>query len=322
MIGETISIARERRGYTQVELAKRLGMTKGQLWKIEKGTSKPRASTLARIAKALGLVPAELEALEMQAGGSSPYLPIRRACMTLVKERTAVGRRERRMGAALTARKVSPATTVPLVHGYLLQPHANEILARSLRDSLGVGTAAFSDLFWTLSFANVRIHRLTLPEGLSSASWWHPEHETLTVALEKGDTLERQTFRLAYELGAACLFRSSGNRCVAESKTERRFLGAFAADFLMPASALADMEAKTGLGRGDWSLNQLCAFKAHFGVSAEALVIRLDELGLIDRKLRTRLRDDLRAYYKSHPTAKEPRPRALRNPNLRWEVMG
>jgi len=41
-----------------------------------------------------------------------------------------------------------------------------------------------------------------------------------------------------------------------------------------------------------------------------------------DRKLRMRLRDDLRAYYKTHPAAKEPMPRALRDPNLRWEVMG
>ena len=303
MTGAIIAQARLRTGITQVELAKRLGMTKGQLWKIEKGTSEPRAETLDRIAKTLGTT---VDAMRASAPTPSSYVAVRSACAHLHEVRRAVERREARLEKLFAARKVSPATTVPLVHGYLRQPHANEILARSLRDALGVGTAAFSNLFWTLEFANVRIHRLAMPEGESSASWWHPVREALTVALNRDETAERQVFRLAYELGAACLYRSSGNRSVRETKQERRFLGAFAADFLMPASALADMVAKAGLRRDDWAFSQLCVFKRHFGVSAEALVIRLDELGLIDRKLRMRLRDELRAYYAAHPKDMEP----------------
>lgn len=322
MTSDSIRYYREKVGLSQAELARRVGMAKPQLCVIEQGRYRPRPVTLERIARALGVTPAALEAFDAGEGAPSSYVAVRSACACLHEVRRAVERREARLEKLLASRKVSPATTVPLVHGYLLQPHASEILARSLRDSLGVGTAAFANLFWTLEFANVRIHRLPLPEGVSSASWWHPVREALTVALNRDETSERQVFRLAYELGAACLYRSSGNRSVRETKQERRFLGAFAADFLMPASALADMVAKAGLRRDGWTLAQLYAFKSHFGVSAEALVIRLDELGLIDRKLRMRLRDELRAYYAAHPSAKEPASSCGRTLlGQRWAVM-
>jgi len=171
MIGESIALMRERLGVSQVALARRLGMTKPQLCKIEKGTSEPRPETLERIARALGVTTESLQAFDGEAGTDSSYAPIRKASRLLLKVRQMMAKREKRLDDLEKALGVRPATTVPLVHGYLLEPHSSEILARSLRDSLGVGTAAFADLVWTLQFANVRIHRLDLPEGVPSASW-------------------------------------------------------------------------------------------------------------------------------------------------------
>ena len=308
MIGETIIQVRKRLGLSQVALARELGMTKAQLCKIEKGSSNPRPETVSRLATALNLTTDELLAAEIRGRSLSPYLPIRKACVGLSEVCERVARNEHPLDQVEDERGVCVATTLPLVYAFLAQPHASEVLARTLRDALGVGTAAFSDLIWTLEFANVRIHRFVLPEGTLSASWWQSDRETLSVVLDQNETPERQLYRLAYELGAACLFRSCGNTAVAETKREHRFLAEFAADFLMPAAAIADMVAKVGIRRDTWTWRQLCLFKSHFGVSAEAFAFRLEELGLIMPSLRLRLRDNLRAYYKEHPEAMEPSP--------------
>jgi len=50
------------------------------------------------------------------------------------------------------------------------------------------------------------------------------------------------------------------------------------------------------------------ARKVRFNVSAEAFALRLEKLGLITPSLRMRFRDELRAYYQSHPKSMEPEP--------------
>ena len=64
-----------------------------------------------------------------------------------------------------------------------------------------------------------------------------------------------------------------------------------------------------GIGRGDWTMAKLCGMKSHFGVSAEAFALRLEELGLIEPALRENLRDRLRSRYKACPRSMEPPPR-------------
>lgn len=321
MMNESIVSARMKCGLSQRELARRLGMKPAQLCKLERGKNVPENETLSRIALALDLPVGALMGGRDESPDVSAYIPVRLDCMAQGGVRTAVERTERRIWSILDARRVCAATTLPLVHAYLEQPHAGEILARALRDAMGVGTAALADLFGTLEYENVFIHRMGLPEGMQSGSWWNGKREALTVVVSEDDTAERQTFRLAYELGSACLFRSCDGGPIRETKREHRFLGEFAADFLMPASAVADRVAKAGIGRRDWTFDRLCLFKAHFGVSAEAFAFRLEELGLIDKAVRRTLRDELRAYYKSHPKNKEPNPMRLPQIGTRWKVM-
>lgn len=53
---------RERRGFTQIELAERSGIDQGDISRIERGATSPTARTLQRIAAALG---AELRLVEI-----------------------------------------------------------------------------------------------------------------------------------------------------------------------------------------------------------------------------------------------------------------
>lgn len=53
MIGPRIRAIREMRGYTQEELAERMGINTHNIWRWENGESKPNGDTIAQIAKVL-----------------------------------------------------------------------------------------------------------------------------------------------------------------------------------------------------------------------------------------------------------------------------
>lgn len=54
---------REKRGWTRAELARRAGMSAGDVGKIEAERTKPYDSQLAKIAKALGIRQSEASSL-------------------------------------------------------------------------------------------------------------------------------------------------------------------------------------------------------------------------------------------------------------------
>ncbi len=54
-IAENIRKARESKGWTQEELAKKAGVDGNSLAKIERGESRPKGLTLVKIIKALGV---------------------------------------------------------------------------------------------------------------------------------------------------------------------------------------------------------------------------------------------------------------------------
>lgn len=54
-IAENIRKAREKKGWTQLELAKKAGVDSNSLAKIERGESRPKVLTLTKIIKALGV---------------------------------------------------------------------------------------------------------------------------------------------------------------------------------------------------------------------------------------------------------------------------
>jgi Zn-dependent peptidase ImmA (M78 family) len=87
------------------------------------------------------------------------------------------------------------------------------------------------------------------------------------------------------------------------------FAREFAAEFLMPEESVRFAVLQLGIRPNDWSLKMICTLKARFNVSAEAFALRLEALGLIEKYLRQRIRDELHEHYKTHPKAMEPAPR-------------
>ena len=317
-----IRALRVKSGLSQLGLAKRAGMSPAQLCKIERGLNGLTASTLRRLADALGVSVSALlgESPEGSGveeghvggravlGGRESYMPVfagggsaERVAAEVEEYGRAVMELEDRLG-------VSSQTTMQLAYAYGGDERAAEVLARDIRASLGMGSQPRVDLAAVLESAGVRVVGVRRPAVFQSASFYNESRRSLLIALNESNTAERNAYRLAYELGGAVLFASRGYRQVADEGQSHRFLRSFAAAFLMPEEAVRGAVARFGVRPSGWTMPVLVYVKERFGVSAEAFALRLESLGLIAPSLRQKLRDELRAGYAAHPRSMEPHP--------------
>jgi Zn-dependent peptidase ImmA (M78 family) len=178
-----------------------------------------------------------------------------------------------------------------------------------MRGACVVGSASFSDLVELMEFRNVRLHLMKLPEGVQSRSFFDVENHSFSIVLSKDNTPERSIYRIAYELAWMTMSGSMGFKPVRDGAQRHRFAREFAAEFLMPEESVRFAVFQLGIGPGDWTLDMIVWLKSKFNVSAESFALRLEALKLISERLRQKIREELRAYYKAHPKAMEPEPR-------------
>lgn len=296
-------------------------MSPAQLCKIERGRNGMTASTLRRIADALGVPVSSLlgERSEVSSAGDSgdwhavheepsSYSPVfvagegdSQILAEIEKYERAALELEDRLG-------IASQTAIQLVYAYGSDEKAAELLARDIRTSLGMGRLPCIDIATVLENAGVRVVRMRGPSVFQSASFYNETRRSIVIALNSSNTKERDNYRLAYELGGAVLFASRGFKSIADEGSNHRFLRAFAAAFLMPEEALRGAVARLGVRPDGWSMPVLVYTKERFGVSAESFALRLESLGLIAPSLRTKLRDELRARYTARPRSMEPHP--------------
>lgn len=325
-LSRRIKSIRESNEITQAELAARVGMLPAQLCRIETGYTDPSVGTATRIAEALGMSLGDLllEHSEVIPAAQSMSVPSDadkksdvRSDPVLVRDvphptesavRKAIAERESRYDTIDARRIGGSSTLLQLVHPFLRDAGGAETLARVLRASLGAGETTFADLAGLLDLNGVRVHIVSFRGTEPSVSFYDLPRGILSIAVRKGDTPERQTYRLAYELGAACLFAGDGFQTILDKDSNHRLIQRFAAAFLMPEDGVRKVVAQCGLGRKDWTMHALLTLKVRFNVSAEAFALRLEELGLIKPSVRNRFRDELRAYYAAHPKNMEPAP--------------
>lgn len=317
-IGSVIVGLRKARGMGQNVLAKRAGMTPAQLCQFEKGRVSPTLRTLERIAAAFDMSVVELlggavgndakEISEPRETLPGDYVALRACEPDAAKALKTILPEEEKLAAIEGERGISSACGLALNYAQAKLDGAGEVLAEEVRVALGAGTLPFGDLASCLEYRGVRIYKAKLTGSTPSVSFWNKLRGSLSIVLNNANTPERDVYRLAYEVGSACLFVSSGFAPLEESLQEHRFLADFAAAFLMPAVSVRQYVAETGIRREDWSLRAMCNLKFRFGVSAEAFALRLEELGFIAPALRVKLRDALRRRYRSRPGDMEPSP--------------
>ena len=323
-LAKCIREKRKAKGLKQFEFARRAQMSSAQLCQIENGRVSPSFQMVERLAAALdldvvGLIsddgaskPTTTVEAPKRVSGCEDFVPLRAVEPDAVRALRQIADDEARYDDQDDARGVPSDCKILLNRVRLSCAGAGAAFAEELRAELGLGTAPLGDFASALEFRGVRIHRVKLAKATTSVAFWNSRRSTLVIVLNECVTAERALYRLVYELGSASLFVSLGKRRLDESLEQHRFLTDFTAAFLMPGVTVRTYVAATGIGPSDWTFDALVALKRHFGVSAEAFALRLEELGLINASLRLELRDRLRAYYKAHPKAMEPQGRGER----------
>lgn len=333
-IGDRIRALRKAKHLKQGDLARRLGMTSAQLCRIEGAKNAPSVKTLARVAKALAISVADLmngaipqedaatphgssddtrvyapAADDVASAATDGLLPIRETSESrdaLAKIKKQVAQKNADYAAIESDLGIVSATTLQLSHPISLDERGAEILVRALRTSCDAGATPFSGLVELLESRNVRITLVKTVPDIQSRAFYNAETHVLTIAVNKQLIPERQLYRIAYELGYACLFGSTGFATVRETPSVHKFVRRFAAAFLMPEETLRALATQLALGPTNWTLDLLLQLKFKFGVTAETFAHRLEKLGLLAPPLRKHFKEELRNYYEEHANAEPP----------------
>ena len=129
-------------------------------------------------------------------------------------------------------------------------------------------------------------------------------------------------FRLVFELGRIFWYTrkvygagadaEQTAQAEEEALDEAQFARRFAANFLMPASAVQKTVWQLGMTPKDWTWDMLLRLKKRYGVSAQSFALRLQGLNLSwsDKQKRSpryyQFKDELDAFYAENGVSAEP----------------
>ncbi len=312
---------REDKGLSQVQLARMAEMTPAQLCKLEHGRNAMTEATIRRISDALGIRISELlgecrqdcaekkpSQRKVKSNGDDYVLVLREDDSEdeIAFYRDFIRRSEDKITDSETRLGIVPGTSVQLIFPYGVDEASAELLARDMRFSLGIGSMPIQDLATILEMRGIRIFNIKRQKTFDSIAFFNTRLHTLSIVINGNNTDERNTYRLAYELGATAAFAMSSFKTIRDDGCVHRLLRRFTAAFLMPEETVRMDVAQCGIAPGMWSMKLLNLLKRRFSVSAEAYALRLENLGLIHPSLRICLRDQLRQHYEKNPDDMEP----------------
>lgn len=302
IFGQRIEQAREFQGWTQVQLADKIGVRQAAIAQFESGRAQPSEETASRLSSHLGFP------LGFFFRPPTNYFPMgtlqfrARASMTAREQRQAYayGKLLFELYEGLASQLLLPPLRVPRLSG---DP---EDAAALVRSELGLSSdCPIPNLIYLLERAGVCV--FALPDhlrGRDGFSAWAGEREPRPcVFLSAGVPGDRQRHTTAHELGELALLD------LPPGKDRERSADIFAGALLLPADAMhRELIAPI-------TLSDLVDLKPRWGVSIQSLLIRTHHLGLIsDRRYRTLYEQiGAKGWRTSEPMAfVAERPRALR----------
>jgi Zn-dependent peptidase ImmA (M78 family)/DNA-binding XRE family transcriptional regulator len=292
-LGARLREARESRGWTQQQLAERLGMARTTIVSIEKGERRLKPEELVALATQLGRSVSELlqrgapsEGFAVQLRGAwTPTVTADTELLPYFEEFRLLCEDYARLESLCQAplrRRYPPEYEIQGVSPEL----SAEDVAATERRRLDLGEGPLINLREILEGdVGLRIFQLELP---SKVAGFFTFAQSLggCIALNRRHPAERRSTSLAHEYGHFLTSRYRSEVSLVDRYERRpageRFAEAFARAFLLPASGLRrrflelERERPTGVTYGD-----LCRLAWFFAVSVEAMVRRLEELRLI-----------------------------------------
>lgn len=295
-----LRIARELRGYTQVQLAREAGsITAGSLSQFENGHSRPAAVTLGRLAVVLQ-VPLAFFAAPARLGQEEPVTGFFRSLRS-----TAPRDRQRALAYVQLARELTlELEKYVALPGHDLSWTGQEVadglareeiedLAHGVRQRWNVPPGPVEDVVRAMERHGIVTTRFHV--GLNDVDAFSvpfPDRPIVALGADKG-LRDRSRFDASHELGHLIMHRPDqvGSKVI-ETQAHQ-----FAAAFLMPE---ADIRSELP-SRADWP--KLLKLKAKWQVSIAALLMRAKTLDVMDERTYTQAWKTLsaRGWRKSEP---------------------
>jgi Zn-dependent peptidase ImmA (M78 family)/DNA-binding XRE family transcriptional regulator len=262
-----LSLARERRGLTRLELAHKVGVHERNIRAYESSELRPSADTLHDIARALSFPlsffsAAEIERFDLNAAS---FRALTKASAPLRNRVVAAGSLAIEFHRYLVERFDLPETDLPDA-----RECTPEVAASTLRYEWGLGDKPIPNVIHLLEKHGVRVFSLSEDcNAIDAFSLWHAG--TPFVFLNTRKTAERSIFDATHELGHLVLHQHGPQT----GRDAERDADRFAAEFLMPEGGLRSSVPQ------NVTVHTLATMKAKWRVSVAALAHRIRELELI-----------------------------------------
>ena len=289
-VGARLRGAREAAGLTQTDAAVDLRVARTTLVAMEQGRRRVRTEELQHLARLYGTsVNAVLrrEAVHVDLVPRFRKLPTandesaQRAARLLTDLVRAEVELENLLGVTRT-RNYPPAR--PLQPGDVRLQAEND--ATELRQWLGLGLAPVRDVMSLLELdVGVRLYVRPLDSRVSGL-FAYDDGVGACILLNAGHPRERQAQTGVHELGHLTSHRQTPDVCRfdrQEDSREERYANAFGRAFLTPVRTVAVRFRDVTAGAPRFTRRHVILLAHAFGVSREAMVRRLEELGLVKR---------------------------------------
>jgi Zn-dependent peptidase ImmA (M78 family)/DNA-binding XRE family transcriptional regulator len=301
ILGQRIGAARKARGKTQEEVAEFLACSRPTYIAIEKGDRAARPDEIVKLASFLGRKVNELVRPGEPVTDLQPHLRavadkmnssdqdhgrLNAAIEQLQSLAEDYRELERMMNASL--RPSFPAEV-------LLNPKFDpgeqaEVIASQERNRLGLGDQPVIDLRSTLEWdVGLRIFSATdLPSNIAGMYAYSAELGAC-ILINRRHPAERRRISMLHEYGHFLLstdrYRPGIDYLTVPGRkpANERFAEAFALCFLMPATSVRQRFHGAVASSGDFQVADLCRLKHHYFVSLEAMTLRLEQLGLVQK---------------------------------------
>lgn len=286
-LGERLRTARETANITQDSAAKAAGMARTTLVSIEKGQRTARLdeiqalsifygvsanSLLRREAIHVDLVPRFRSLPETDSAG---FEQAARVLNDLVRAEVEL---ENILGVRKPYNYPSEKTILP---GDVRKQADQD--AQSLRNWLGLGEGPIQNLFALIELQlGIRVYARKLDSKVSGL-FAYDEAVGACILINSGHREDRRNLTGAHELGHFIATRRRPEIYQDEkheNSREERYANAFASAFLMPARVTMEKFKESTIGSSHLTRRHIILLAKFFGVSRQAMVLRLEELGL------------------------------------------
>lgn len=286
-LGDRLRIARETANLTQKDAAESIGVARTTLVAIEQGKRRVRIDELQQLAKFYGT---SVNALVRHEAVHVDLVPRFRklvdsadlAAIQATKLLSDLARAEVELENLLGVKRIrNYPPERPILSGDVRAQAEQDAI--ELRQRLGLGFAPILDIVTLLEMEmGVRVYVRRF-DGSISGLFAYDETLGACILLNANHPRERRNQSAGHELGHLISVRREPEVLHVdeqENTREERYATAFARSFFTPAGAVRQKFSEVTAGSSRLTRRHVIVLAHFFGVSREAMVRRLEELGL------------------------------------------